>query len=166
MKLIFPCFIHTSCARPKGGSQGRGFAAWLARPRLRRARLCRDTRRAAASPWLTHGRGHVPTTINIRMRKWTNDIQPYWRLAHIFIQRVHLVLNHSGTVHFSRYWFVLIMSLSCTVSQMPPGVCVYATAKWPRISIALRYDTRVSINAVCGRSSKNAWPRKMFCSTW
>ena len=52
--IAFFCFIfNTSCARPKGGSQGRAFAA---------------TRGFAARGFAaTHGRGHVPTTINIRM---------------------------------------------------------------------------------------------------
>jgi len=76
-------FNCTSCARPQGGSQGGfaatrggfaatrgGFAARVparragrrhADTRLRRARLCRDTRTRAQD------RVHVPTTINIDM---------------------------------------------------------------------------------------------------
>ena len=70
--------VKTSCARPQGGSQGRGFAAWLARPRrslrhdtrlrhddtrLCRARLCRDTFAATCGATRIVCRGHTPSRV-------------------------------------------------------------------------------------------------------
>ena len=61
-------YIYTSCACPQGGSQG-GFAATRRKADSPRhaASLCCDTWTKA------HGRGHVPTTINIEII-WPNVI--------------------------------------------------------------------------------------------